>query len=269
MTATPRGAALIKWGQLWNVALDPDTVEKIAEATDLHGLASDGDTLYWLGRFGNGRYTYRTGEHGDLNRYAALGQQHGLAVGDAPYGIAENGAVWRIGKRHNSRVVAPRKNWLSGPMIFAGEEIVVFPLFDNVEVASYMWRARGRGKGERLEIAPPCVRCADLDAQGRLLFVHDGEVRILGPRSKTPKFLFETPDTTALCWCGSDICTASEDADELRHHRGVRPDHDVIATDIGPATRLSCNKDYVAWRTLTGDLPVVHVVPRGRRLRRE
>ncbi len=260
--ATPHGVAFLKWGELWNVTLETETVEKIAFATDLHALASDERTLYWLGRFGNGRYSYRTGEQGELRTFAGLGRQNGLVVGDAPYGLAENGAVWRIGKRHNHRVNAPRENWQSGARILAGDEVVMFPVFDNVEVAYYYWRVVGK-KGERLEIDMPCVECVAVDAQGRLLFVREGEVKILGPRSKTPKTLFETSDTSALCWCGRDICTASEEAGELRHHKRTRSDYTVVATDIGPAALLSCNKKYVTWRGIADDQPTVHVVPLG------
>lgn len=260
VVVTPHGVALLKWGELWNVRVETDTVEKIAFATDLHAPASDERALYWLGRFGNGRYNYRTRKKGHLRTFAGLGRQNGLVIGDAPYGLAENGAVWRIGKRDNHRVNAPRKNWRSGVEVLAGDEVVVLSVFDDTELARYYWRVV-RGKGERLEIGLPCVKCIDLDAQGRLLFVHEGEVKLLGPRSKTPKTLFETSDTSALCWCGHDMCTASEVAGELRHHKRTRSDYTVVATDIGPAARLSCNRKFVTWRGHSDELPTVHVVP--------
>ncbi len=262
MTATPHGVAFVKWGALWNVSLETGTVEQIEKATDIHGVASNDRALYWLGRFANGQYAYRTGEKTELRSYAGLGRQHGLEVGDAPYGIAENGAVWRIGKRHNSRVSAPQKNWRTGYRLLAGDEIIMFPLYDvgYDEVTRYLWRVRGRSKGEKLDIKVPCNYCKDLDMQGRLLYVEQGEVRLLGPRSETPRTLFETSDTSVLCWCGRDICTFSGEAGELRRHDRLEPDYTVVATEVGRPRSVSCNQKFVAWSTRSGEEHAVHVV---------
>ncbi|MEM6295281.1 MAG: hypothetical protein AAGA54_28675 [Myxococcota bacterium] len=257
-TATPYGVALIKWSELWNVNVEKGEVEMIALGTDLHGVASDQRSLYWLGRFDNGQYSYRSRETKSLRSFAPLGQQHGLAVGDAPYGVAEKGAVWRIGKRHLSLVHGPHWHGRGSAWIVAGDGVVVTQVFDSETLTWHLWRVVGR-KAEKLGFKAPCIECADLDMEGRLVLVQEGKIQLLGLRAKAPRTLFESADTSAICWCGRDICTLSKDAGEIRRHRRLSEQYTVIAADVGPTRRISCSSKYVSWAYRDGEEDVVHV----------
>ncbi len=255
-TATPLGVAFVTRGVLWHARLDTKAVEKIENAVDLHALASDDESLYWLGRFGNGRYEYESGKKGWLPSFAGRGMQEGLTVGRFLYGLTSEGAVWKLGN-HVSQVNPRMPSWRIDSTILAGSDVVMVRALDvegaeGIENIVYRIRVNEKGRrmyrdGERFRMDGAGITRDGVDEDGRLVFAVDGAVYVLGSRSKTPERLFDVEEDASPCWCGKDICVLVDDPLEVRRHRRTTAGYEVIATVRAPAYRLRCNDKHVTW----------------------
>lgn len=272
ITATPAGVAFVMWGVLWHARLDTQVLEKVEEGTDLHAVESDDESLYWLGRFGNGRYDYDSGEKQQMRTFAGLGMQASLAIGRFPYGLASDGSVWKIGKRL-SQINPPMEHWRVDTTILVGGDVLMVRALDvedvedarDIEDALYRIQLNEKGRRKHREAEAFMMDDARfgrdaLDDEGRLVFERNGSVFVLGPRSKKPERLFDDEQGAMPCWCGGDVCVLGDSPVELRRHDGMDAEHEVIATSEVPAYRLRCSDAHLAWLSGQGANTVVNVL---------
>ncbi len=244
----PDGVAFTISSDIWVAPADGGELRTVATTVDPHGLATDGRWLYWLGHEKNGRLELATGKEQRRPRFAVPSAQVDLAMGDVPYGLDIDGRVWRIEGNHLERVdLRTEPDVKASSAIGAGKRVVVVVVFDFASRATFLWRVRLGGKGHRIDTRQFRGRFWSVDAKGRLVFVRGGDVMRLDPKSTTPKRLFTVAKLTALCWCGSAVCTFSEDDDQILRHRPGASEPEVLVRGLGPVHRISCSDERVAW----------------------
>ena len=247
VVAIAGGAAFVHAGTIWRVTAEGPRLTSLVTVSDPHALATDGAVLAWFGAEDNGALDLVTLDRKPFPGLAPPPLRQDLAFGDAWYARVSDTQLWRVEGMHVERLDAGLSRAWMVRGLAAGAGVVVVPVVDPPGRASFLWRVDRRGKGTRLDVGSIQPRLWDVQADGDVLFARDDTVFRVGVGATRPKAIVAVPGITAVCGCGSQVCTLSAASQELVRHDGRATLRWSLEGNLNPDAGLSCTAAYAAW----------------------
>ncbi len=254
----PGGVVWTESGEILGL-LGDDPVASLAKTVDPHSLVTDGRRLFWLGHERNGWRDLVTAEVGRLPAAGDPAGQEALAYGDGLYARSRPDGLWRLDLQDARRMpFHPDPSWRLLPGLTAGDHTVALPAaIPGAGAPQFRFvriDRRNRVATAATTILPRLGSWA-IGGAGDLAFIADahGTVAVWKASEPNPKPAFVQAGSRMLCWCDGAVCTFGEAV--RRHPTGAAAQ--LIATELGSFSRISCDDDRVAWKSEQGDGSVI------------